>query len=85
MRIHDEQVLYCVVVAGGHSTDTLAAAMLVAERAGRDSLDVPALANRNDYLLVRLEFLAGQVGRFAAYLCPPLVTVLLFQGRAVPS
>ena len=79
MGVHNEQVLDRVVVAGGHSTNALAASVLVAERIGGDSLDVTALAEGYDYLLVRLEFLAGQVGRFAAYLGAPLVTVLLLQ------
>ena len=61
MCINNEQVLHGVVVACGHAADALAAAMLVAEGVGGDSLDVSALAEGNDYLFVGFEFFAGEV------------------------
>ena len=70
---------YRVVVPHVHPGDALSAPVLVAERCGRYPLDIPALAEGDDHLLVWLDVVTIDVDRGVADLRQSLAVDLLLE------
>ena len=83
MGVDDEDVPHGIVVAGVHAYDAPAAAMLIAVRVGGDALDVPALAQCDDHLRVRLKRSPVEVVRLVADSGASVLSELLLESLSL--
>ena len=76
-----KEVLYVILLLGSHAGHPFSTPPLSAVHIKRTSLDVAPVGDRNHHLLVGHHVFEAYLGRLRLDLCPPEITIGLFQGH----